>query len=255
MADMDFQCPQPVLDALHKRVDTMMFGYSTQNTTPEYNESIQGWFKRRHDWTIAAESIIYCPGTVEAINIAIRAYTNAGDGVIIQRPVYMPFTISIENNNRIVVNNSLDNNQGYYTINFDDLEAKAKKPKNKLLILCSPHNPVGRVWTQDELIRMAEICLANDVILIADEIHGDLVRKGVIHYPLCTLVDDDRIISCTATNKTFNMAGLHSTNIIINNVELREAFTKELGFKLPTPCMALTPKKCMTEFIIVPMWC
>lgn len=120
VADMDFQCPQPVLDALHKRVDTMMFGYSTQNTTPEYNESIQGWFKRRHDWTIAAESIIYCPGTVEAINIAIRAYTNAGDGVIIQRPVYMPFTTSIENNNRIVVDNSLDNNQGYYTINFDD---------------------------------------------------------------------------------------------------------------------------------------
>lgn len=235
VADMDFQCPQPVIDALHARVDRLMFGYSTPDTTTEYTDAIQGWFKRRHNWDIATDSIVYSPGTVAAVATAVKAYTRVGDGVIIQRPVYAPFTSSIEENNRIVVNNALINNDGFYTIDFDDLEAKAKEPDNKLFILCSPHNPVGRVWTPDELIRMAEICLANDVVLVSDEIHGDLVRKGVTHYPICTLVDDDRLISCTATNKTFNMAGLHCSNIIINNEEMREAFKSEMGFSLPSP--------------------
>ncbi|HRJ41076.1 MAG: pyridoxal phosphate-dependent aminotransferase [Caldilineaceae bacterium] len=235
VADMDFQCPQPVLDALHARVDTRMFGYSIHSASSDYHEAIQGWFKRRHGWEIAAESIVYSPGTVEALNVAVRIYTKEGDGVIIQRPVYSPFTSSITGNQRVVVNNSLINTDGYYTIDFDDLEAKAKDPNNTLFILCSPHNPVGRVWTQEELIRMAEICLANDVVLIADEIHGDLVRKGVTHHPIRTLVDDDRLISCTATNKTFNMAGLHCANIIIPDAAMRERFTEKMGFKLPTP--------------------
>lgn len=235
VADMDFQCPQPVLDALHRRVDTMMFGYSNENTSTEYNDAIRGWFSRRHGWEIAPESIVYSPGTVEALNVAVRAYTNEGEGVIIQRPVYSPFTSAVKGNNRVLVNNSLINTDGYYTVDFDDLEAKAKDPNNKLFILCSPHNPVGRVWTQDELVRMAEICLANDVIIIADEIHGDLVRKGVTHHPIRTLVDDDRLVICTATNKTFNMAGLHCSNIIIENPELRATFAKTLGGKHPTP--------------------
>lgn len=235
VADMDFQCPQPVLDALHARVEMKMFGYSTHKTTSDYNEAIQGWFKRRHNWDISAESIIYCPGTVHALNVAIKAYTKIGDGIIIQRPVYEPFTLSIEGNQRKVVNNSLVRNDGYYTIDFDDLEQKAQNPNNTMFILCSPHNPVGRVWTRDELARMATICLENDVTIIADEIHGDLVRKDVRHYPLCTVVDDDRIVACTATNKTFNMAGLHCSNIIIHNEEMREAFIAEQGFSLPSP--------------------
>ena len=235
VADMDFACPQPVLDALHARVEMKMFGYSTQNTSTEYNDAIRGWFSRRHDWDISAESIVYSPGTVTAISTAINAYTNPGDGVIIQRPVYAPFTSSIENNNRIVVNNALVNNNGYYEIDFADLETKAKDPNNKLFVLCSPHNPVGRVWLPNELEQMAEICLKNDVVLVSDEIHGDLVRKGVLHYPIRTVVDDDRLIACTAINKTFNTAGLHCSNIIIDNVEMREAFTAELGFALPTP--------------------
>lgn len=235
VADMDFPCPQPVIDALHARVDRLMFGYSTHKTSPDYTEAVQGWFQRRHGWEIAEEAIVYSPGTVAAINTAVRAYTEEGDGVIIQRPVYSPFTTAITGNNRVVVNNSLVNNDGYYTIDFDDLEAKARDPRNKLFILCSPHNPVGRVWTPEELIRMAEICLANDVLLISDEIHGDLVRKGVTHYPICTLVDDDRLIACTATNKTFNMAGLHCSNIIINSGDLREKYMAKLGFSQPTP--------------------
>ena len=235
VADMDFPCPQPVLDALHERVDRKMFGYSSPATSPDYVEAIRGWFKRRHDWDIAADSIVFTPGTVEAVNILIRTFSAEGEGVIIQRPVYSPFMSSIEGNNRCVVSNSLVNNDGYYTIDFDDFEQKAKDPQNTLFILCSPHNPVGRVWTPDELIKMAEICLANDVLFVSDEIHGDLIRKDQTHYPICILVDDDRLISCTATNKTFNMAGLHCSNIIINNEEMREQYKRALGWKSPTP--------------------
>ena len=235
VADMDFQCPQPVLDALHKRVDARMFGYSLHTTTSAYTDAIQNWFRRRHEWEIDTESIVYSPGTVQALDALVRAFTDEGDGVIIQRPVYAPFTRVIEGNKRQVVNNALIHEDGYYTIDFDDFEAKAKEPANKLFILCSPHNPVGRVWTPAELTQMAEICLANNVVLVADEIHGDLVRAGQVHTPICTLVEDDRLISCTATNKTFNMAGLHCSNIILNNAEMRTKFGEALGFKLPTP--------------------
>jgi len=235
VADMDFQCPQPVLKSLKKRVDQMMFGYSTHLTNNEYFDAVQGWFKRRHDWDINRESIIYCPGTVEALHILIRSFSEPGDGIIIQRPVYRPFMTSVEQNNRIVVSNSLINNAGYYTIDFDDLEQKAKDPNNTMFILCSPHNPVGRVWKKEELTKMAEICIENNVVLISDEIHGDLIRKGQTHYPICTLIDNDLLISCTAINKTFNTAGLHCSNIIINNEEMRKKFRRNLGMKLPTP--------------------
>ncbi|MCB0062358.1 MAG: pyridoxal phosphate-dependent aminotransferase [Caldilineaceae bacterium] len=235
VADMDFACPEPVLEALHERVNTRMFGYSVHSASPDYHAAIQGWFRRRHDWQIDAESIVYSPGTVEALDAVVRAFTAPGDGVIIQRPVYAPFTRVIEGNGRAVVNNALVNHDGYYTIDFADFAAKAKDPRNKLFILCSPHNPVGRVWTPDELTELAQICLANDVVLVADEIHGDLIRQGQVHYPICTLVDDDRLISCTAINKTFNVAGLHCSNIIVNNEAMRQQFTDTLGFKSPSP--------------------
>lgn len=235
LADMDFACPEPVLRALHERVDRGIFGYTSFATSPAYVQAIQGWFKRRHDWTIDPASIVYSPGTVEALGAAVRAFTEEGDGVIIQRPVYSPFTSTIENNNRRVVNNALVNNDGYYTIDMDDFQAKAADPSTRMFVLCSPHNPVGRVWTPEELTQMARICLENGVVLIADEIHGDLVRAGMTHYPICTLVEDDRLISCTAINKTFNTAGLHCSNIIINNPDMREQFSAALGHKSPTP--------------------
>ncbi len=235
VADMDFACPEPVLEALRKRVDVRMFGYSLHSASPEYHEAIQGWFKRRHNWDIDAKSIVYSPGTVDALDAIVRAYTEPGDGVIIQRPVYGPFTRVITGNKRTLVNNALIDTDGYYTIDFADFEEKAKDPANKLFILCSPHNPVGRVWTPAELTQLAQICLANDVVLVADEIHGDLVRKGQTHHPICTLVDDDRLISCTAINKTFNVAGLHCSNIIINNPDMRQKFIDTLGFKSPNP--------------------
>ena len=235
LADMDFPCPEPVLKALHDRVDQKMFGYTTHLTSPDYIEAVQGWFRHRHDWEISADLIVYSPGTVEAIYALVRAFSKEGEGVIVQRPVYDPFMRAIESNGRKVVSNSLINDDSYYRINFDDFEEKARDPHNTLFILCSPHNPVGRVWTPEELTRMAEICIANDVVLVSDEVHGDIIRKNQTHYPINTLVEDERLIACTAINKTFNTAGLHCSNIILNDKDMREQFSAELGVKRPTP--------------------
>ncbi len=235
VADMDFSCPQPVIDALHKRVDQRMYGYTTHATDPEYFKTIQNWFARRMNWEFPADSIVYSPGTVHALKIAVRTFTNPGDGVIIQRPVYFPFTNVIEGNGRIVLNNSLVNNDGYYEIDFVDLEQKAKLSSSKLMILCSPHNPVGRIWNQGELEKISRICLDNNIVLISDEIHGDLIRTTETFYPIANVNSDDKIIVCTATNKTFNMAGLHCSNIILRNADMREQFSKELGMQMPSP--------------------
>ena len=135
VADMDFAIPEPVLDALRKRLDQKMFGYTIHTTTNEYIEALQNWFKRRHNWNIKAEEIVYSPGTVHSVDVAVKAYTFSDDGVIIQRPVYSPFARVTEQNGRVVVNNELINNDGYYTIDFEDLEAKAKDSNNKLMIL------------------------------------------------------------------------------------------------------------------------
>jgi len=235
VADMDFACPEPVLNALRKRLDQKMFGYTIHSTTPEYIEAIQSWFERRLNWTIKAEDIIYSPGTVHAVDIAVKSFTSPGDGVIIQRPVYSPFTRVTEANGRSIVNNGLVNNDGYYTINFADLEEKAKDPNTTMMILCSPHNPVGRIWKPEELKKIAEICAANNVILVSDEIHGDLIRTDEIFYPIATVVNDDNIVICTAINKTFNLAGLHCSNIVITNPELKEKYQKAMGMQFPSP--------------------
>lgn len=235
VADMDFPLPQPMLDALHKRVDQKMFGYTSHESSAEYFAAIQGWFQRRFDWNIKREEIIYSPGTVHALNIAVKALTESGDGIIIQRPVYPPFTSAIEGNGRIVKNNELIHNNGYYTINFDDLEEKAKDENTSMMILCSPHNPVGRIWSPDELTQIAKICNENNVILVSDEIHGDLIRQDKVFYPMANVADIENMLICTAINKTFNVAGLHCSNIIIKNKELREKFSKTMGVQSPSP--------------------
>jgi cystathionine beta-lyase len=235
VADMDFPCPQPVVDALHRRVDRRIFGYSAHLQDARYFEAIQGWFHRRHNWSIQRESIVWAPGTVEAIHHAVQAFSKKGEGVIIQQPVYRPFMTVVAGAGRQIVNNQLINEDGYYRIDFEDFERKAKDPNNTLFILCSPHNPVGRVWEPGELEKLAGICLTNGVTLIADEIHGDLVRKERIHHPIQTLVDDDRLIALTAINKSFNVAGLHCTNAVIRSEEMRNVFSKTMGMKLPSP--------------------
>ncbi|MEH7120243.1 MalY/PatB family protein [Neobacillus vireti] len=234
-ADMDLPVPQPLLDALHKTVDHRIFGYSI--FPDEYFEAIQHWFKKRHDWDIKKEEIIYSPGTVHALNIAVRAFTNPGEGIIIQRPVYPPFTAAIKANGRELLNNALKSDEdGYYHIDFDDFEAKAKDENTKMFILCNPHNPTGRIFTKDELQRLSDICAANNVLIVADEIHGDLVRQNQTFIPIAKVAENaDHIVSFTAINKTFNLAGLHCTNVIITNPKHRKTFTSVMGNHLPSP--------------------
>jgi cystathionine beta-lyase len=234
-ADMDFPVPQPVLDALHKTVDHRIFGYSV--FPEEYYLAVQHWFKKHYEWEIKKEEIVYSPGTVFALNVAVRAFTEPGDGVIIQRPVYPPFTRAVESNGRRVVNNALKvDSDGIYTIDFEDFEAKAKEEETKMFILCNPHNPTGRIFSNEELKRLSDICAKYDVLIVADEIHGDLIRRDQKFTPIAKLADNDQhIITCTAINKTFNVAGLHCTNMILPNPSLREKFTMALGHQVATP--------------------
>ncbi|WML60457.1 MalY/PatB family protein [Neobacillus sp. PS2-9] len=234
-ADMDLPVPQPLIDALHKTVDHRIFGYSIFPN--EYFEAIQHWFKKRHDWEIQKEDILFSPGTVHALTVAVRAFTQPGDGIIIQRPVYPPFTSAIEANGRELLNNALIcNEDGYYQIDFADFEEKAKDEKTKMFILCNPQNPTGRIFNQDELRRLSEICEKNNVLIIADEIHGDLTRRNQIFIPIAKASDQqEHIITFTAINKTFNVAGLHCTNVIISNPEHRKTFGSVMGMHLPSP--------------------
>ena len=229
-ADMDLACPQPVIDALHAVVDHRIFGYTSDRCEPKYRQAIIRWFKDHHNWDIKEEEILYVNGTVEALNIAVRCYTKEGDGILITRPVYGPFTMAIENNGRKVVNSQMLCSDGYYTMDFDDIEQKAKDPNTTMFILCSPHNPTGRVWTPEELQQLAAICKRNNVILVTDEVHCDILRKGVVHQPVASVVEDtSNIITLTAVNKTFNLAGLQCSNAIIPNAALRETYQKALG--------------------------
>ncbi len=234
-ADMDFAVPPCVVDAMHKVADQRIYGYTMP--IPEYYDAIISWFKRRHNWEILPEEILYSPGTVHALGVAVRAFTEPGDGVIIQRPVYFPFTSAIEGNGRVVANNQMKvDAEGYYIPDLEDFEKQAKKPENKLFILCNPHNPSGRIFSNEDLRAMAKICVDNDVIIVADEIHGDLIRRDAVFTPIVKVADSPKnIITCTAINKTFNVAGLHASNIVIQDTELREIYAKELNMPFPTP--------------------
>lgn len=234
-ADMDIAVAPAIVDAMHKTADARIYGYSFPSE--DYFQAIIQWFQRKHNWDIKKEEIIYCPGTVFALGIAIRAFTKEGDGIIIQRPVYYPFTSQIEAHKRVVANNQLiADEKGNYSINLQEFEALAQKKENTMFILCNPHNPTGRIFSNDELSKMAEICADNDVIMIADEIHGDLIRQDAEFTPIVKTTDrTDHIVTCTAINKTFNVAGLHASNIVIQNESLRNRFQEVLGFALPTP--------------------
>lgn len=220
IADMDFACADPILEALHRRIDEGILGY-TQYRTPECMEAITGWFSRRFDWEIDPEHIFFAPGVVPTLGTLVNILSKEGDGIIIQPPVYGPFAGKIRGNNRRVVNNPLLYHNGDYTMNFEDLAAKLADPTVKGLILCSPHNPSGRVWTEEELKTVVSLCKAQDKWIIADEIHCDILRAGVTHHPLLKLCPEysHRIISCTAPSKTFNLAGMQMSSIVTPNPE------------------------------------
>lgn len=229
VADNDLPTLPPIVDGLKQALGTAVFGYTAASAA--YRNAVCGWMKGQHGWEIQPEWIVPCSGVVYALYNCVRAYTKPQDGVLIMTPVYPPFYSAVTENGRRVVENPLLWKDGHYAIDFADLERKAKDPANTLLLLCSPHNPIGRVWTEEELLKIGDICLQNGVAVISDEIHSDLILPGFRHIPLVSLREEfaGRFVTCTAPSKTFNLAGLQCSNIIIQNPEVRSAFQKAMG--------------------------
>ncbi|MEG0906731.1 MAG: MalY/PatB family protein [Cellulosilyticaceae bacterium] len=238
VADMDFELPSPIAKAIATRASHPIFGYTL--LTPKYKDAICHWMSTRHNWEIASDWLVVVPNVVGAINIAIKAFTSPGEKVLIQEPVYNPFSRSILTNERQVAVNELVCIEDRFEIDFEDFEAKVSDPAVKLFILCNPHNPVGRVWTPLELQKMGELCLAHDVVILSDEIHQDIVFKAYKHTPIGTLSTAiaDNLITCTSTGKTFNSASISLGNIIIPNEKLREQFVRafsQIGIDTMSP--------------------
>ena len=229
VADMDFKAPECVSDAIRRCADHGIYGYS--GATEEYTAAVCGWYQRNFGWEIEPGWIFQTPGVVFALAAAIRAFTKEGDPVLIQRPVYHPFTNMIEKNGRRVVNSPLKLENGMYFMDFEDLEEKILKENVHLMILCSPHNPVGRVWTKQELARLGEITRRHGVIVVADEIHSDFVYPGYRHHVFAMACPEmaDYTITCTAPSKTFNLAGLQVSNIVVENDQLRLMMQQEIA--------------------------
>lgn len=224
VADMDFLSPTPIIEALKNQSAHGIFGYTL--LTDSYYHSIVKWMERRHSWKIEKDWIVYSPGVVPALSLIMQAFTNPGDKVIIQTPVYPPFHSVVKDQGRDLIVNPLRFQNNTYKMDFDDLEAKIDK-NVKLFILCSPHNPIGRVWTKEELSKLADICVRHDILIVSDEIHADLVYEKHAHTPLAMISEEikKQSIICTAPSKTFNIAGLHSANVIIPNKKLRTKFS------------------------------
>jgi len=226
VADMDFKTPDFIIKAIKERLDHEVFGYSIRPKT--YYQSIIDWVKRRHKWEIKEEWISFSPGIVPAINMAIMAFTNPGDKIIVQPPVYFPFFSAVKNNERELVENPLKLKNNRYCIDFKDLEDKLKDAK--MLLLSNPHNPGGSVWTKDELKKLGELCVKNNVLIMADEIHSDLVFKDHTYIPISFISESiaNFTVSFIAPSKTFNLAALATSSVITSNKELKEKFDKIL---------------------------
>lgn len=228
VADMELKSPPEVYEGLIQFLQNEpILGYT--GATEEFLDAVVQWQEKRHQWSIEKEWVVNTPGVVAAMQVAIRAYSDPGDGIIIFRPVYYPFTQSIEDNDRQLVNVPLIEEAGYYTIDFEAFEEAARETKNKILLFCSPHNPVGRVWTKDELTRLAEIAVANDLVVVSDEIWNDIIHPQHKHTVLHTVNTDlqKQLITCTSVSKTFNLAGISASSIIISDEELRQRFIEE----------------------------
>lgn len=228
VADMDFATSSYIEDALIERAKHGIFGYSEVQTP--YFEILANWLKKHHNWDVQEKWLIKTPGVVFALAMAVKAYTEIGESVLIQNPVYYPFYEVIRDNGRKIVENELylgDDNR--YHIDFEDFEDKIISEKVRLFILCSPHNPVGRVWTAEELVKLGDICVKHGVIVVSDEIHADFVFKGRHHVFASLKKEFENIsITCTSPSKTFNLASMMMSNIFIPNHELKRKFRKEL---------------------------
>ena len=213
---------------MKKAVDHGIFGYSRADES--YFDAVAAWYQKRHHLTLQPEWMTCTPGLVFALSIAVRAFTQEGDAVLIQPPVYHPFSRAILRNKRTLVENPLVLKDGHYEMDLEDLEQKVLDEHVKLMILCNPHNPVGRVWTREELTALADICLRHQVYVISDEIHGDFVWQGHEQTPYASISEEACLHSmmCTAPSKTFNLAGMATSNLFIPDPEMRRKFRSEL---------------------------
>lgn len=229
VADMDFRTAPAIIDALQKRVAHGIFGYT--RVPDAYYGAVTSWFSRRHGWKIDREWIIYTSGVVPAVSAVIKALTVPGDKVIVQTPVYNCFFSSIRNNGCEIVSNPLRRTADTYEMDFDALERCAADPRAKVMLLCNPHNPAGRVWTPDELTRLGNICLRNGVTVVADEIHCELVYQGFKYTPFASLSDAflHRSVTCVSPSKAFNIAGLQIANIVAFDNDLRSRIDKAIN--------------------------
>lgn len=250
VADMDFPAPEPVVKALEQRARHGIFGYT--DIKEDYREILARWFQRRHGWQIEGEWLSITPGVVFGICTAIRAFTQPGEGVLICPPVYYPFAASIKANGRKLVESPLVEKEGHYEIDSEDFEQKIVANEVKLFVLCSPHNPVGRVWSRQELEQVAAICQKHQVLVVADEIHQDFVRPGHRHTVFASLGAEvaDFTVTCTSPSKTFNLAGLQISHIFISNESLRRRFRHELeavGYGEPNAMAEVAAKAAYSE--------
>jgi cystathionine beta-lyase len=225
VADMDFNTPDFITEALRDRLKHEIYGYSFR--PQEYYSSIIEWTKSRHNWSLEKEWIIFTPGIVPALNFCTLAFTRPGDSIIVQPPVYFPFFSAVLAHGRTLIYNRLREQDGRWTMDFDAL-AKSIDEKTRMIIISNPHNPAGRVWSPEELKELAEICLKKNILILSDEIHCDLVLPGFKHTPVATLSDEiaNNTITCIAPSKTFNLAGLSTSDVIISNPALRKSFNR-----------------------------
>jgi cystathionine beta-lyase len=228
VADMDFEAPEVVRTALQDRAAHGIYGYT--RLPDSYFAAVENWMERRFQWEVRKKWMVFTPGVVPALNFAVQAFTEPGDRVIVQPPVYYPFFLAVENNGRELVHNPLKIQDGRWIMDLDHLSGQIDE-RTRLLLLCSPHNPVGRVWTPEELRDLVDVCRKHDLIIVSDEIHADLVLHGQKHTPLAKLAPElaDRIVSCTSPNKTFNIAGLQTANTIITDKTLRKRFQQAVN--------------------------
>ena len=226
VADMDFKSPDEVIESLVEQAKRGVFGYPEADAS--YDRTVVDWFKRRYEWNVDPKTILKLPGVVLGISLAVRALTCEGDSVLIFEPLYGPIAKTVKGNNRNLVISDLVRKGNRYEIDFDDMENKIRENGVKMLILCNPHNPVGRVWTKEELLKIGEICLKNHMIIVSDEIHADFVYSGHKHIPIASLSDElNKItVTCTSATKSFNIAGLQAANVFIANDSMRRSVYK-----------------------------
>lgn len=229
VADMDFRTAPAVVEALRKRVEHGVFGYA--RVPQAYYDAVIGWFGRRHGWQIRREWIVYTTGVVPALSAVIQALTAPGDKVLVQSPVYNCFFSSIRNSGCLLADSPLLYRDGRYSMDFDDLDRKTADPSVKLMLLCNPHNPAGRVWSRDELLEVSRICVKNGVFVVADEIHGELVFPGFRYTPFASLSEEALMNSatCVSPSKAFNLAGIQIANIIAADEEMRKKVNKAIN--------------------------